>query len=119
MSAFLDKVYKWAKESIVDEVLIFAIILVSIETYAQYNLKTNNNVSVKILIGMLMYAFLGYFLHYSYDKFPLSKMNITWSSMSIVIAGMLGYVAYGEGISKNKLLAIIFALLAVYFMSIS
>ena len=93
--------------------------MVSIETYAQYNLKTNNNASFKILVGMLMYAFMGYFLHYSYDKFPLSKMNITWSSMSIVIAGVLGYFAYEEGINNFKMLSITFALLAVYFMSIS
>ena len=119
MSSFLDRVYKWAKESIVDEVLIFALILVSIETYAQYNLKKKNNMTLTILVGMLMYAFLGYFLHYSYDKFPLSKMNITWSSMSIIIAGALGYFAYDEDLNIYKLLSIVFALLAVYFMSIS
>ena len=99
--------------------LIFAIILVTIETYAQYNLKKRDNMTLTILIGMLLYAFLGYFLHYSYDKFPLAKMNITWSSMSIIIAGILGYFAYDEGITINKLLAIVFALLAVYFASLS
>lgn len=119
LKTVLDKLYEWGKNSIIDEILIFAVILVCVESFAQYNLKSDHAFSIKIVQGMVMYGFLGYILHYSYDKFPLSKMNITWSSMSIILAALLGYMLYGENMSKNKVFAIVFALLAVYFISIS
>lgn len=115
----LDRLHEWAKNSIIDEVLIFAVLLVCIESFAQYRLKSDHSFSVKIIQGMFMYGFLGYILHYSYDKFPLSKMNITWSSMSIILAAILGYSLYGENMTKNKVFSIVFALLAVYFVSLS
>ena len=119
LKVLLDKLYTWSKNSVVDEVLIFAVILVFVESYAQYQLKSDHAFSIKIIQGMIMYGFLGYILHYSYDKFPLSKMNITWSSMSIILAAVLGYLMYGETMNKNKIFAITFALLSVYFVSIS
>lgn len=117
LKTVLDTLHEWFKNSIIDEVLIFAVILVCIETFAQYRLKSDNAFSIKIIQGMVMYGFLGYILHYSYHKFPLSKMNITWSSMSIILAAVLGYSLYGETMTKNKIFAIVFALLAVYFVS--
>lgn len=64
---------------------------------------------------MLVYMMVGYVLHYSYHHFELSKVNVMWSSLSIILATVLGYMLYDENITQNSIVAMIFALLAVYF----
>jgi len=113
MSSVLDKIYIWSKESVVDEILIFAALIALIETYAQNTLKRSENGMTK-LQGMLVYGMVGYTLHYAYTKFPLSKVNITWSSISIVIATVSGYLLYNEGMDAWKIAAVVFGMLSIY-----
>lgn len=115
-NTILEKIYKWSKESVVDEVLIFAAIIALVETYAQTNLKQQGKVGV-FIVGLVLYSLLGYILHFAYDKFPLSKMNVIWSSISIILAAGLGYVLYQEPLDKWKILSVVAALFAIYFAS--
>lgn len=112
MDNILDKLYKWSKESVVDEILIFAALIALVETYAQTNLKQHT-----LIVGLILYSLLGYILHFAYDKFPLSKMNVTWSSISIILATILGYILYQEPLDKWKILSVVAALFAIYFAS--
>lgn len=112
MDNILDKLYKWSKESVVDEILIFAALIALVETYAQTNLKGDT-----LMVGLIFYSMLGYILHFAYHKFPLSKMNVTWSSISIIIATALGYILYQEPLDKWKILSVVSALFAIYFAS--
>lgn len=112
MDSVLNKLYTWSKESVVDEILIFAAIIAIIETYAQNNLKGNN-----MIIGLVLYIAIGYILHFSYHKFPLGKMNVIWSSLSIILATGLGYLFYQEPLNTWKILSVISGLFAIYFAS--
>lgn len=114
----LDKIHEWADKSIIDELLVFAVIIVLIETFAQNTLKTSKS-NTQFLIGLVIYAMVGYVLHYTYKNFPLSKVNVVWSCLSIVIATGLGYVIYQENINSLKLLSVLCALGGVYFAYIA
>ena len=87
--------------------------IVLAESIAQNNLKAD--CFNRMLIGMLFYVLVGYFLYIGYQKYPLNKINVTWSCMSIIIATMLGYFLYEETINGNSVIAVILALFAVYF----
>lgn len=112
MSNILDQLYKWSKESVVDELLIFAGLIALVETYAQNNLKGG-----ALIVGLIFYSMVGYILHYAYDKFPLSRMNVTWSSLSIIIAAGLGYVLYHEPLDNWKILSVVSAVFAIFCAS--
>jgi len=110
----LDRLHDWADKSIVDELLIFAVLIAIIETCAQNTLKTANNGTYKFIIGLIIYSMVGYVLHYTYQNFPLSKVNVIWSCLSIIIATFLGYIIYNESMNTLKILAVILALSAVF-----
>jgi multidrug transporter EmrE-like cation transporter len=112
MDSILEILYKWSKESVVDEILIFAALISLIETYAQSNLKGGT-----MIVGLVFYAMIGYILHFAYNKFPLSKMNVTWSCISIILATFLGYILYKEPLDNWKILSVVSALFAIYFAS--
>lgn len=107
----LDNIHIWADKSIVDELLVFTVIISVVEAYAQNNLKNSNN---KYIAGLIIYVFVGYLLHYTYQNFPLSKVNVIWSCLSIIIATTLGYLIYDENINSLKILAVLLAIGAVY-----
>lgn len=107
----LDSIHNWADKSIVDELIVFAIIIAFVEAYAQNNLKTSDN---RYIVGLFVYIFVGYILHYTYQNFPLSKVNVMWSCLSIIIATTFGYLIYDESINNLKLLSVLLAIGAVY-----
>jgi multidrug transporter EmrE-like cation transporter len=113
--SILEKVKHWSENSVVDEILIVAIVVALVETTAQNTIKTSEHGSIKFMIGMTVYMGVGYLLHYAYSKFPLGKMNTVWSCISIVLGLGIGYLAYGEKITTNTVVAAALALGAIYF----
>ncbi len=113
----LDKITAWAENSYVDEVLILALIIVLIETFAQINIKSSEIGTYKFIIGLLFYTILGFVLHYSYHKFDLGKINVIWSCCSIIIALTIGYLLYDEVMSTNKIISALLALSAIIVLS--
>ena len=67
------------------------------------------------LLGLTFYMLVGYVLHYAYHKVSLSKLNITWSCMSIILAVIIGYYIYDEPLDTHNIIAVILAILAIYF----
>ena len=110
----MDAIKTWMNQSVVDEIVIFAIALAIVESVAQNTIKMNSNGSNKFIIGMFFYMGVGYILHLAYMKYPLSKMNTLWSSLSIIFAITLGYILYGEPINSWTILATTFAFAAIY-----
>jgi multidrug transporter EmrE-like cation transporter len=110
----IKNVQKWMENSIVDELLIIVILIAIIESLAQNILKkSNNSISLNYVLGLLTYIMVGVLLHYAYHKFSLSKVNVIWSSISIVLATALGYFLYDEPMNVKNIFAVFFALLAV------
>jgi multidrug transporter EmrE-like cation transporter len=108
---------EWMDQSILDETILIVIALAITEAIGQNLLKNSSDFDYKVLFGLSIYIIIGYLLHYSYQRFPLSKINVMWSSLSIITATILGYSLYNESLNKNAIFSVIFALLSIYFMS--
>lgn len=117
--SWFDKLKKFCENSIVDEIIIFAMIAAIIETIAQNSLKNSHYGSIYLILGLLFYVFVGYFLHYAYHHVALGRLNVTWSCISILIAFIIGYYLYDEKINKYNILSVIFALFGIYFAYLS
>ena len=111
-----DNIKNWAKNSIVDDILIFALIIAIIENIAQNTIKLNEENSFKFFIGIFLYVFIGYLLNYTYNNYSFGILNIIWSSISIILAILIGYMFYDEPINIWKILGLISAIMAIYFM---
>jgi len=114
-----DNIKDWAKKSIVDEILIFALIIAVVENIAQNTIKQNQTNSFKFLIGILLYVFIGYLLDYTYSNYQISMLNTIWSCISIILAIFMGYMLYDEPINIWKILGLFSAIMAIYFMYLS
>lgn len=115
----LDSLKKWMEKSIVDEIILVAIFVAIFESLAQNTLINSKQGSLHYFVGLLFYMGLGYILHWGYTNFPMSKLNVTWACLSIVIAVTVGYLIYEEEVNKFSILSVVFALIAVYFSYLS
>lgn len=112
--SILEKIQKWMENSIVDEIILIAIFVAFIESFAQNTIKASEHGSLKFMLGLSFYMGVGYILHYAYHKYPLGKLNVLWSCISIILAMFLGYMFYDEPINNWKIYSIILAVGAVY-----
>lgn len=110
LDSVIQKIKQITGDSIIDEIAIIVLLIAFTETIAQNQLKHRN-----LLAGMTVYMGVGYVLHYSYHHYALSKVNVMWSCLSIILATILGYMLYDEKLTKDSVIAMVFALTAVYF----
>jgi multidrug transporter EmrE-like cation transporter len=111
--SFIQQIKEYMDNSIVDEILLLALFIAIVETIAQNNIKNSEHKSLKFMLGLGFYMILGYILHYAYHKYPLSKINVIWSCVSIIFAMILGYSLYDEPFNHWSGIAIILALGAI------
>lgn len=115
----LENLKDWSHKSIIDEVLIIAVIIAICETFAQNFIKSSeSNSNIKMFMGLTFYIIVGFLLHHAYNNYALSKVNVVWSSISIVVATLLGYFIYSEKMSINNFISVFAAIVAIYFSSI-
>ena len=99
-------------------VIYFATAISVFEAIAQSNLKlysNGNENKIYLIIGILFYIFVSFTLMSSYRYEGLAHMNLVWSCMSIIIAYIVGVFLFGENINRYTILAIMFAMMAIYF----
>lgn len=106
------------------QIILYYIIFISLfEAIAQLCLKKFHLHNGKLLryiylcITITMYIGIWTLLCYcyDYDRGKLGSVNLMWSCMSIISVMIFGYVFLQEKIEFHDFLAIIFALLAIYF----
>lgn len=114
MESVIKKIHKWMDESVIDEIIVVVILIAIVEAIAQNTIKHSDAESLHLMFGLSGYIMVGYLLHYAYHKFPLSKVNVIWSALSIVLAATFGYVLYDEPMNIRTMSAIILALGAIY-----
>jgi len=88
-----------------------------LECYAQYNLKNgrkNKNVNC-LFVSAILYGFICYLLYLSYQYEGMGHVNLLWSCISIILAYVVGFFIFGEHINKYGKIALVFAILAIYF----
>ena len=98
-------------------ILVLVVSISFIECYAQYNLRNgrkNNNVNC-LIISALLYGFICYLLYTTYQYEGMGHVNLIWSCLSITLAYLVGVFIFNEHINKYGIIAIGFALLAIYF----
>lgn len=108
----------WAKESIVDDIVMFAIVIAAVESIAQNTIKTSDaGLTNKFFVGAVIYGLVGFLLHVAYARYPISRLNTIWSSMSIMLAVGFGYFLYGEQQSQWSVLSFLLAMGAIWVQS--
>jgi drug/metabolite transporter (DMT)-like permease len=97
-------------------IILTIIVIVACETIAQSCLKQSEKQSVYFFIAMVLYGVICYLLYICYTyRGKLGQVNLLWSSFSIISVILAGYFLYGESINGNRIMAIIFAVAAIYF----
>lgn len=95
-------------------VLMFAIAVSSVEVIALYHLKKR-----KMEISLICYFIIALLLTKAYEYEGIGHMNLMCSTVSIMLSYTIGNIYFGEPVNKYTYLAIIFALLAIYFAHLS
>jgi multidrug transporter EmrE-like cation transporter len=111
----LKKIKIWSEKSILDEVIIIAVIISICEAIAQNFIRSNTNLNV--FFGLSFYIIVGFLLHHAYNYYSLSKVNVIWSCISIIFATFLGYFIYKEHFTINNFISVFFATISIYFSS--
>jgi drug/metabolite transporter (DMT)-like permease len=101
--------------------IIYAIILITLfEASGQLCLKhfkpDNTNSYFYFLLAILFYILVCALLCYCYSyKVNLGSVNLMWSCMSIIFVIFVGYVFLQEKPKIHDYIALLFAILAIYF----
>lgn len=97
-------------------VILFGLAIASLECIAQINLKyySIHKHTFCLITGLLFYLLVSLTLMNSYKYEGLGHMNLVWSCMSIIFALSVGTLIFNENFNKYTVLAISFALLAIY-----
>lgn len=119
LDTLLNKIKEYTDNSILDEIIILAIIVAIVESFAQNTLKNSDHGSIKFLLGLSFYVLVGYVLHYAYHNVPLGRLNVTWSCLSIILAVTIGYFIYDEPFNKYTIISLLFAFSAIYFINLA
>jgi drug/metabolite transporter (DMT)-like permease len=104
-----------------EHIIYIVLLIVLFEGAAQYNIKVGNGKKdyVRLTYGMILYALICYLLWRAYHFSGLGEVNLMWSSLSIVMAFMLGILFFNEKFNRYTGAAVVFALLAVYTIYLS
>ena len=105
--------------------IIYAIIFITLfEATAQVCLKkfelNNHNSYLYFIIGAILYFFVINLLCICYKhKGKLGNINLMWSCMSIIFVIIFGFIFLQEEIKLHDIIAVIFAMLAIYFANMN
>jgi multidrug transporter EmrE-like cation transporter len=103
--------------------LLFQWILIIsiIETFSMAVMKesTKQDDKKELYIGMLGYAAIAYFLWKSLHYKGIGIVNLMWNCITLVTGFMIGYLLFEEKINRYTMLAMIFALMSIYFAYLS
>ena len=109
--------------------LLTIIIVVSLEISAQYLFKLDKNKIIGsnisfnfhtkyIILGIILYALLGFFVNFMLQFDQLIIVNIIWHLMHFFILFIIGYFYFNEKLTFKKSIGILFAIIAIIlFMS--
>lgn len=105
------------KNEEITSMILISIVITVIEQIAQFSLKKSNKIFDTYYInGIVFYILVAVVFHYIYNNYNANKVNIVWACISIILAVFLGYLIEDEKITFNKILAVIFAILAIFFV---
>jgi multidrug transporter EmrE-like cation transporter len=96
--------------------IIISVIISIIEQIGQYLLKKSEQIfDIYYTSGVVFYILVAITFHYIYNNYNVNKVNIIWACITIVLAVILGSLFENEDLTYNKIIALLFAILAIYF----
>lgn len=96
--------------------IVISIIISIIEQIGQYLLKKSEKIfDVYYTSGVVFYILVAITFHYIYNNYNVIKVNIIWSCITVILAVILGSLFENEDLTYNKIIALLFAILAIYF----
>jgi multidrug transporter EmrE-like cation transporter len=96
--------------------IIISIVISIIEQFGQFSLKNSKSIFDMFYInGIVFYILVAILFHYIYNNYNVNKVNIIWACISIVLAVILGAIFENESITLNKIIAVFFSIVAIYF----
>lgn len=102
-------------------ITLFLILLICLsEAIAQTCLRSARTFESKectrlIVVGFVFYVMVAWLLYKTYGASEMGHTNLIWSCLSIIIAFVIGKVFFDEKLSRDVIIAIIFAIGAIYF----
>lgn len=95
-------------------VILLACFYAVVEVTALYNIKTGN-----VGIALICYLLIVTILMKAYEYEGIGHMNLITSIVSISLGYTIGHMYLEEKMNKYTILAMIFAVLAIYFAYLS
>ena len=97
--------------------IMITIVITIIEQIGQYLLKKSIKIfDIYYILGVVFYILVAILFHYIYNYYNVNKVNVIWACISIILAVMLGSLFENEDLTYNKIIALFFAILAIYFI---
>ena len=100
--------------------LLLLLIIVAIESYAQYNIKLFHKKSsiINFILGIVLYIGIPYLLYLLYDKTKMGMSHVLLSGISIITILLIGSLFFNENISFNEWIGICLIVLGVIITQI-
>lgn len=106
------------KNEDLQSMIYISIVISIVEQIGQYLLKkSKTNFDYFYINGIIFYIIVAMLFHYIYNNYNANKVIVIWSCVSILLAVILGSLYENEEITIYKIIAVIFAILAIYFVS--
>jgi len=106
------------KNEDLQSMVIISIVISTVEQIGQYLLKkSTTNFDYFYINGIIFYIIVAMLFHYIYNHYNVNKVNIIWACISILLAVIIGSLYENEEITINKIIAVFFSILAIYFVS--
>lgn len=106
------------KNEDLQSMIYISIVISIVEQIGQYLLKkSKTNFDYFYINGIIFYIIVAMLFHYIYNNYNANKVIVIWSCVSILLAVILGSLYENEEITIYKIIAVFFAILAIYFVS--
>lgn len=101
------------------ELVLFAIIISLIEAYSLYCCKAYNydRKHAQVIKAMFSYAVIVLLVTYLMRTSDIVVINSVWNGISIILSGIMGYIAYNEMITHRQMVGVFLILAGCYFSS--
>ena len=99
--------------------LFYVFVLLSIisEVLAQYLFKISHKtklVNSYLMIGIVLYAFTGFFVFNLLKYAHLGVANVIWHLFHFLLLFLVGYFFLGEKLTKKQIIASIFGIISLF-----
>ena len=96
---------------------LFVLLSITSEVLAQYLFKISYKtklVNSYLVIGIILYAFTGFFVFNLLKYANLGVANIIWHLLHFLLLFLVGYFFLGEKLTKKQIIASLLGIISLY-----